>query len=373
VRKQALEVATRKRNQLQQELDRGLASFEKDLAHARKARPRDGIPAWLTGEVLKEIGGTPEEILPHLRRALDLGLVKPRVLASLARTQTEANHFETALATARQALELDRHDGYAWDAFARACFYTERYADVVTGLDQAFPAPPPEGVQKLRSEAAARQTQWLAEQQRRAAEAKADNLPRVRLIVEHRRFARDEKGVPLTTIESTGRGEVIVELFEDQAPNTVANFLSLVEQKQYDGTRFHLAEAAALVEGGDVKSRQREPAEDGTGGPGYFIADEFGRPDARRHGRGTLSMVNNGPGTAGSRFFLTLVPMPEMDGKYTVFGRVLQGQNVVDRITRGRTNPNVGRHGRIIPGDLLVRAEVLRKRAHEYRVTKIAP
>ena len=81
---------------------------------------------------------------------------------------------------------------------------------------------------------------WQKEQELRRAEAKADNLPRVRLTIEHRRFARGPDGKTSTRIESTGKGEVIVELFEDQVPALVANFLHLVEQGFYDGTRFHL-------------------------------------------------------------------------------------------------------------------------------------
>jgi cyclophilin family peptidyl-prolyl cis-trans isomerase len=84
-------------------------------------------------------------------------------------------------------------------------------------------------------------------------------------------------------------------------------------------------------------------------------------------------MVNTGPHSAGSQFFITLVPKHEMDGLFTVFGRVIKGIDVVDSITRGRTNPQVGRFGQIIPGDLLVHAVVLRKRPHAYPVTKEQP
>jgi cyclophilin family peptidyl-prolyl cis-trans isomerase len=374
VRQRELQRAKKERGQLEAEYNRDLTAFEKELARARQARPNDGIPVWLTGELLKLIGGDPDAILPHLRRALDLGLARPRVLASLSRTQTEANQFEEALVTARQALDVEGQDWHAWDAFTRAAFYLERYGEVVSGLQKAFPGRQPDWVAKIRSEAAARQLRSQAEQRRREADARADNLPRVRLVIEHRRFARDEHGAPLTKIESTGRGEVLLELFEDQAPASVANFLSLVQQKKYDGTRFFLAEGATLVAGGDVGSRSNDPSEDGKGSPGYFIPDEFERKDARPHGRGALSMIHKGEeNTAGSQFFITLVPMPEMDGKHTVFGRVLQGQDVINRITRGRTNRLVGRKGRIIPGDLLIHAEIVRKRDHEYRVIKVTP
>ena len=137
------------------------------------------------------------------------------------------------------------------------------------------------------------------------------------------------------------------------------------------GQRFHLAAPATLVTGGDPNTKNDDPSDDGSGGPGYTIPDEFREPGARRHFRGALSMVNTDPETAGSQFFITVAPMPLMDGQFTVFGRVIQGQEVVDRITLGRTTPEVGRFGKIIPGDVLVHAEVIRKRPHEYRVFKL--
>jgi cyclophilin family peptidyl-prolyl cis-trans isomerase len=174
----------------------------------------------------------------------------------------------------------------------------------------------------------------------------------------------------LSTIESTGQETVIVELFEDQAPNTVANFIGLVSRKYYDGTSFHLSVPATLVTGGDPNTKNNDPADDGTGGPGYVIPNEFKNKGARNHFRGSLSMVKTGPYTTGSQFFLSLAPQPEANGRFTVFGRIVEGQDAVDHITTGRTNRQLGLYGKIIPGDLLVCAEVIRKRAHEYRVVK---
>jgi peptidyl-prolyl cis-trans isomerase B (cyclophilin B) len=366
-----LEELQRTHEQVMTLFNQGLALFEKEVARARKDRPDAAIPAWLTGELLLLIRGEPEEILPHLQRAHAAGLARSRLLASMARAQIEANAFDEALRSATRALELAPQDRDAWDVFVRVGFNSERFAEVLARIDRTFAASPPAWAAEVRAEAAARLADWQDEQKRRAADARANNLPRVRLLVEHRRFARGELGTPLTTVETSGKGEVVVELFEDQAPAAVASFLTLVAQKKYDGTRFYLAEAATLVAGGDVQSRQRDAKDDGKGNPGYFLPDEFERKDARSHYRGALSLVNSGPGTSGSQFFITLVPMPEMDGQYTVFGRVIQGQDVVERITRGRTNPDVGRYGRIIPGDLLVEAQVLRQRNHEYRVPKV--
>jgi cyclophilin family peptidyl-prolyl cis-trans isomerase len=130
---------------------------------------------------------------------------------------------------------------------------------------------------------------------------------------------------------------------------------------------------ATMVAGGDPNTRNDDPDDDGLGGPGYVIADEYKAKTARNHFRGSISMVRTPQRSAGSQFFFRLSPAPEMDGKFTVFGRIIEGQDVADRITRGRTTRQVGPFGRIIPGDLLVRAEVLRKRAHEYRAVKEQP
>jgi cyclophilin family peptidyl-prolyl cis-trans isomerase len=343
----------------------GVAALEKDLGRARKARPKAAVPEGLTGELLILVNGEPDTALPFLRRAVDRGLASPRILANLARVQTETNRLQEGYQSAARALDQDGKDRYAWQTFTRTAFYTERFAEVSKRLKQSFPQKLPDWAEIMRKEAEARLARWEAEQKLRQAEQLADNLPLVRLTIEHRRFVPGG-----TKVESTGVGDVILELFEDQAPATVANFLSLVEKKAYDGTRFFLAAPAALAAGGDPASKTGDPRDDGAGGPGYVIPDEFDRPGARGHWRGSLSMMNHGPHTAGSQFCLTIVPMPEMDGQFTCFGRVRKGQDVVDRITLGRTNNKVHTYGRPIPGDLLLRAEVLRKRDHEYRVTR---
>jgi cyclophilin family peptidyl-prolyl cis-trans isomerase len=352
------------------QLNRDLDAFQKELAQARKARPKDAVPEWLTGELLVQVGGEPDEILPHLQLALQRGLSRPRFFATLARAQAEANQPDEAFRSAGKALELAGRDRYVWDTFTRTAFDTERFAEVTARLEHNFPGKRPDWVETMRAAAADWQARWQAEQKLRAAEAKADDLPRVRLTIAHRRFARDARGTPLTKVETTGHGEVILELFEDQAPAAVANFLDLVEHKQYDGTRFYMAEPAKAVAGGDPRSRKTDPSEDRMGGGDFVIPDELGRPGARGHFRGALGMVNQGPHTAGAQFYLTLAPIHEMDGHFTVFGRVIKGQEVLDRVTMGRTNREVGHFGRTVPGDLLLRAEVLRKRPHEYKVIR---
>ena len=126
---------------------------------------------------------------------------------------------------------------------------------------------------------------------------------------------------------TTNRGDIRIELYEDKTPRTVANFVKLAKQGFYDGLEFHRVIADFMVQTGC-------PQGTGTGGPGYQFDDEF-HADLKHDGPGVLSMANAGPGTNGSQFFITHVPTPHLDGKHSVFGRVLEGQDVVDSIRQG--------------------------------------
>lgn len=127
---------------------------------------------------------------------------------------------------------------------------------------------------------------------------------------------------------TTPRGTIRIELFADKTPKTVANFEKLAGQGFYNGLKFHRVIADFMVQGGC-------PQGTGTGGPGYKFADEFHK-DLKHDGPGILSMANSGPNTNGSQFFITHVPCPWLDGKHSVFGRVLgDGQKVVDAIRQG--------------------------------------
>jgi cyclophilin family peptidyl-prolyl cis-trans isomerase len=354
---------------LQADFDRDAKLLERELAQAKRSRPQDAVPRWLTGELLMLVGGEPEEILPHFEFAVKQGLRRPRLLASIAREHLEANRFAEAYRAVESALDHAAQDRYVWKNYGRIAFCSNRFEEVRDKLGRAFPGDPPDWVRAIRKNARDLQDNWEVELKRREAETRANDLPRVKLTIEHRRFARDADGKPLTAIESTGREEAVLELFENEAPATVANFIDLVSRGVYDGTRFHLAVPAVIVAGGDPMARGSDASEDGTGGVGYVIPDEFQRAGARKHFRGSISMANTGPHTASSQFFICLSPEPAADGRHAVFGRVIEGQQAVDRITRGRTTRNVG-FGRLIPGDVLVRAEVLRKRDHEYRAQK---
>jgi len=127
-----------------------------------------------------------------------------------------------------------------------------------------------------------------------------------------------------TAVISTPRGDIKLELFDEITPKTCANFEKLAKKGFYNGLTFHRVIANFMIQGGC-------PRGDGTGGPGYHFEDEL-HPDLKHNKPGTLSMANAGPDTNGSQFFITHVPCPWLDGKHTVFGQVIEGQDVVDSI-----------------------------------------
>lgn len=180
---------------------------------------------------------------------------------------------------------------------------------------------------------------WAKEKEIRAAEAAADNLPRVKL--------------------ETSKGEIVIELFENEAPQATANFISLVKSGFYNGVVFHRVLPQFMAQGGDPKG-------DGTGGPGYSIKCECYQPNMRHHFRGSLSMAHAGRDTGGSQFFLTFVPTPHLDGKHTVFGRVVEGLEVLGDLQK--RNPDAA--GGVAP-DKIIKAEVLRDRGHAYSFDKL--
>ena len=136
----------------------------------------------------------------------------------------------------------------------------------------------------------------------------------------------DPKKTYKISMETT-RGTIELELYPQFAPNTVNNFVFLTKEGYYDGVVFHRVIANFMVQGGD-------PTGTGTGGPGYKFGDEFTN-NPLKHERGVLSMANAGPGTNGSQFFITHSPQPHLNGRHTVFGKVVSGLEVVDAIRQG--------------------------------------
>lgn len=130
---------------------------------------------------------------------------------------------------------------------------------------------------------------------------------------------------------STNMGSFAFELFEDKAPKTTQNFIDLAEKGFYDGIVFHRVIEGFMIQGGC-------PSGTGTGGPGYTIPDEF-HPELKHAGEGILSMANAGPNTGGSQFFVTLAPTGWLDGKHAIFGKVVEGMEVVRSIGSTPTGP----------------------------------
>jgi cyclophilin family peptidyl-prolyl cis-trans isomerase len=180
---------------------------------------------------------------------------------------------------------------------------------------------------------------WQGESEIRDREAATDNLPRVKL--------------------ETSQGDVVIELFEDEAPQAVASFLSLVKKGYYDGIVFHRVLPQFMAQGGD-------PTGSGSGGPGYSIRCECHDPNYRRHFRGSLSMAHAGRDTGGSQFFLTFVPTSFLNGRHTVFGRVVEGMENAAALKR--IDPQGFDSSK---PDKIVKATVLRDRGHAYTFEKL--
>lgn len=181
---------------------------------------------------------------------------------------------------------------------------------------------------------------WRKEVEIRQVEAAANDLPRVELV--------------------TNKGPIVIELFENQAPGAVGNFVSLVEKGYYDGLSFHRVLPQFMAQGGC-------PDGTGAGGPGYKIYCECEREDYRRHFAGTLSMAHAGKDTGGSQFFITFLPTTHLDGRHTAFGRVIEGWDVLaklQRINPQSPNPN-------LKPDIIEKATLLRKRNHEYQPNRV--
>ena len=253
----------------------------------------------------------------------------------------EANDYPKLLQITETLLKSEKQDPLALNMAGLAHFATMDFTKAQELFAKASKADP-----RLFGQLGARFAEavpdyigfWKEEQAIRAKEAKADDLPRVLL--------------------KTSRGDIELELFENEAPNAVANFINLVEKGFYDGIKFHRVMPNFMAQGGDPNSKNDDPEDDGLGGPGYRIACECFQPNARKHFQGSLSMAKAPPkDTGGSQFFLTHLPTPHLNGNaaeqsgHTVFGRVIKGMDVVLATQIG---------------DKIISAKVERKRDHKY-------
>jgi len=158
-----------------------------------------------------------------------------------------------------------------------------------------------------------------------------------------------EKMTNRTATFYTTLGTIEIELFEDTMPVTTENFIKLVEEGFYENTKFHRVISGFMIQGGDpLSADDSKKAMWGTGDPGYKIKDEFGTVG---NAPGTLAMANAGPNTGGSQFFINLVNNNFLDSKHPVFGKVVNGLNIVEKIGKVQTQP----------GDVPVEAVVIEK------------
>lgn len=171
-------------------------------------------------------------------------------------------------------------------------------------------------------------------------------------------FSQNKEKNIIRAIIKTDKGDIQLDLYRDVAPNTVDNFIKLAKEEFYNDIKFHRVEPGFVIQAGDPLSKDDNPANDGSGGPGYALDDEinprsFNLSDAQikalesqgykfnyllksiSHITGTISMANSGPNTNGSQFFITLTDVPDLDGRYTAFGRVVEGMDTVQEIKVG--------------------------------------
>ncbi len=137
----------------------------------------------------------------------------------------------------------------------------------------------------------------------------------------------------------TNKGDITIEFFDTQTPNTVANFIKLAQSGFYDGVKFHRVIKGFMIQGGDPLTKDdSKSAQWGTGGPGYSFADEL-TPE-NKNDIGTISMANSGPDTNGSQFFINVAANNFLDTKHVAFGKVTQGMDVVNAISLVKTDAN---------------------------------
>ncbi len=264
-----------------------------------------------------------------------------KVMIGLVNYHYGRDDFEGATALGKQLQEAGVKEPALLAILGRTAYSMDDYDLAEKLLTAAKDAGKldPEGRSDLE-ELPARKKQWAAELAKRERDAAKNDLPRVKI--------------------ETKKGTIIVELFEEEAPGAVGNFVSLVEKGFYNGTSFHRVLSGFMAQGGDPKG-------DGTGGPGYQIFCECERPDHRNHFRGTLSMAHAGKDTGGSQFFLTFRATPNLNGRHTAFGRVIEGLPVLALIQR--RDPNAADKPE---PEKIVKMEVIRKRDHEYKPKKSA-
>ena len=330
-----LDALQQREQQLDQEIEQKITALRTEFATADEARKKV-----LQAEGQQMVEGYAKEVQTARGNLLAAAAAAPQLSEKVATFATVTafgnNDYAAAEGFAAKLLAANPQSPAGLNLLPVSQFALHKFAEAGANFEKAREA----GVLSpdyapLAQAAPEYERFWPQEQALRAKQASM-NLPQVRF--------------------TTSRGPIVLELFEEEAPNTVANIISLAESGYYDGIEFHRVIPNFMAQGGDPLTKNDDPSDDGTGGPGYTIPDEVDRPGARKHFRGSLSMAKtSAPNTGGSQFFLTHMPTPHLNGLHTVYGRVIQGQEVVDALQIG---------------DVIQKAEVLRKRNHPYQVQK---
>lgn len=303
---------------------RELLALQDELDGFRAANPTDPRPIALDLQIASWLGDEDRQDADYA--ALATLSNDPRVQIAWARHRLGKNEYDQV----RQIIETaDVDPGEHPEAMvmlARTMMARNRFQDAIDAIDRIPPTADPtptvsSNATRIRSEATRWLPLWERELEARGAEEAAGDAPVMQII--------------------TSRGPVTILLFEQAAPNTVANFIELSERDFYDGTRFHRVVPNFVAQGGDPNSRPASPGDAGTGGRGGKIADESGRADKRLHFAGILAMAKSPdassagrtvPNSASSQFYVTLEPAENLNAEYTVFGRVIDGIEAVEAI-----------------------------------------
>ena len=281
---------------------------------------------------MKKLGARAAALFPALYKENPNDPTLVAMMPRMMTTLIQKHRFKDVVAYGERLSASGKMDGRSAEILALALFAEHQFSEAQKVLEDAQAKNllvPGQG--RLLPSTKSYQQFWEAEKKLRAAEETRKDLPRVLL--------------------KTTKGDITLELFEDQAPGAVGNFVSLVEKKFYDGIVFHRVIPLFMAQGGDPNTLDENPANDGQGGPGYKIPCECERPDKRHHFSGSLSMAHAGKNTGGSQFFLTFIPTEHLNGKHTVFGRIVVGLDV---------------QRSLVKGDKIITATVIRKRNHEY-------
>ncbi|MGY8768559.1 MAG: peptidylprolyl isomerase [Pirellulales bacterium] len=288
-------------------------------------------------------------LLPELRKAaVSAYLASPNtnqevttLLMKMISDDVQNDRYEGVYALSKMFIDNKSGAPGMYAIAINAAYGLDKFEEIAALKSQGIAAKEQLSQEALYTASAAKQLaiDYQAELAIRKKEAQANDLPLVKM--------------------ETSKGTVVIELFENEAPGAVGNFVSLVEKGYYNGLTFHRVLPGFMAQGGC-------PDGTGSGGPGYNIFCECDKPNFRHHFRGTLSMAHAGKNTGGSQFFLTFKATTHLDGKHTAFGRVVEGLDVLAELQR--IDPSSPAPG--VAPDKIVKAEVIRKRNHAYEPKK---